>query len=479
MTSESQIDVLLDLSMGAIGFSGIPQDTRLLFKLFSLSKKLNLSCILYDRKGYKPILKRVYKSLSEKVEVESTFLAYQATTKKPTSKKKIRFFLSSLKEIISTKINYQLMETNLLWKMIWEVYLSQTLSPNEMYLVKNTKHYLLDISFSYIHAKALMSLPDFILNPQKINNSEIIVFPFPTSIKVVGNNVKAVHKIHDLIPILHTNYIDNVERYSKFFRKNLDKVIKYNNSYFVCISEPTREEFLSVYPDMEEKTIVIPNALPDTFYNERNFVWLKTIINTRASGLHKNKIIEFEKEKKYILHVGAIEPKKNHMNLIKAYEFLKHKYQNEDFILILVGNFGWKYKEVLKKMKLLIDKRQLIHLNNLSPDELRLVYSHASVVCAPSFVEGFGFTPAEAAKCGTLSVISDIPAHRWVMKDGAVYCNPYDYKSIAQGLEKILFKWTVKQKEDLIKKAQNAIARFSIENVQEKWEDYLLSLKKR
>ncbi|NPB07094.1 MAG: glycosyltransferase family 4 protein, partial [Aquificae bacterium] len=441
--------------------------------------KINLSCILYDRRGYKPTLKKTYKSLSEKVAVESIFLAYQATHKKLPSKNKIRFFVSGLKALIRQKINYQLMETKLLWKMIWEIYLSQSLSPNEAYLTKKTKHYLLDISFNYIHEKVLRSLPDFILEPPKMNNSKIIIFPFPTSIKVIGNNVKAVHKIHDLIPILYTNYIDNVDKYTKFYRKTLDRITKYDNSYFVCISEPVREEFLNVYPHIEDKTIVIPNVLPDTFYNEKNLTWLGAIIKTRLSSLHKNKFIEFNTEKKYILHVGTIEPKKNHINLIKAYEFLKYKYQNKDFILILVGNLGWKYEEVLKKIKILINKNQLIHLSNLSPEELRVVYSHASVVCTPSFVEGFSFTPAEAAKCGTPSVISDIPAHKWVMKDGAVYCNPYSYKSIAQGLETILFKWTTKEKEELIRKAQDAIARFSIENIQEKWEDYLLSLTKR
>ena len=51
-----------------------------------------------------------------------------------------------------------------------------------------------------------------------------------------------------------------------------------------------------------------------------------------------------------------------------------------------------------------------------------------------SFDEGFGFTPIEAMKCAVPTLVSDIPAHREVMGDASLYCNPTSVDSIRNGL---------------------------------------------
>jgi glycosyltransferase involved in cell wall biosynthesis len=56
----------------------------------------------------------------------------------------------------------------------------------------------------------------------------------------------------------------------------------------------------------------------------------------------------------------------------------------------------------------------------------------------PSFYEGFGIPVVEAFAAGTLTVLSDIPALREIGVDLAVYVNPHDVKSMADGLEKCL-----------------------------------------
>jgi glycosyltransferase involved in cell wall biosynthesis len=73
------------------------------------------------------------------------------------------------------------------------------------------------------------------------------------------------------------------------------------------------------------------------------------------------------------------------------------------------------------------------------PDQtLQILYHLASVFVFPSLYEGFGLPPLEAMACGTPVVTSNASSLPEVVGDAAVLVDPYDARSIAEGIRRVL-----------------------------------------
>jgi glycosyltransferase involved in cell wall biosynthesis len=74
----------------------------------------------------------------------------------------------------------------------------------------------------------------------------------------------------------------------------------------------------------------------------------------------------------------------------------------------------------------------------MSDGELKSLYAHATAFVFPSLYEGFGLPPLEAMICGCPVIVSDIPPHREVCGEAALYCNPHDIDDIAQKILSVM-----------------------------------------
>jgi glycosyltransferase involved in cell wall biosynthesis len=129
-------------------------------------------------------------------------------------------------------------------------------------------------------------------------------------------------------------------------------------------------------------------------------------------------------------------------------------------------------------MRELIHRGDLIHLENVSPEELRVLYTHSEAFVFPSLAEGFGFPPMEAMLCDTPVVVSDIPAHRWVMGDAALYCDPYDVASITSTVERLVASdESTALRADLIACGRKRVKLYSLDQCSDQWVDLLNRLK--
>jgi glycosyltransferase involved in cell wall biosynthesis len=73
------------------------------------------------------------------------------------------------------------------------------------------------------------------------------------------------------------------------------------------------------------------------------------------------------------------------------------------------------------------------------PDaQLADLYRQADIFASVSLYEGFGFPPLEALASGCRVLVSDIPSHREIFGDSAMYVNPLNPTEIAQKLNLLL-----------------------------------------
>ncbi len=446
-------------------YAGIPNETRLLFKVFSslkeIDKEIDFASIITPHKpiGYFPTYK---KDRAEKLYKQSLFFSDLAQDK-ISIQERLKFLLTFFKR----KIKLEPIDTKLLWRVLWDLGFSKTLSPQDINLVKDSKFYLSNISWVLLQILTLLKLPPPFMNL----NGDFLILPYPIGIKVPKSTKKIV-RYHDAIPLTDTYTINDHRNHAKFHKRAVESNLR--DAYFVCNSEPTRETLLDIYPSLEKRTYTIPCPVSDIYFLEKNEILLKKYTEKRLSSVSRKflpkSVIQKINNREIILTVSTIEPRKNHVNILTAFDILKAKLKKESTakpLLIFIGKLGWKYENIVKEFLPYLKKGELIHLEYVKPYELRIFYSHAYCVCFPSSMEGFGYAPVEAARCYVPSVVSDIPTHRWVMGDSALYANPYDPYDIADKLFLLFKKPSLKQELGL--KAFKYTEKYTITSIAHLW----------
>lgn len=108
-------------------------------------------------------------------------------------------------------------------------------------------------------------------------------------------------------------------------------------------------------------------------------------------------------DKPYLLHVGTLEPRKNHVFLFKVFEQLRHF----DGELLLCGMEGWKVEPILQALRESPCADRIRHLRYVRDDQLAGLYQEAEALLFPSLYEGFGLPPIEAMRQGCPVLSSD------------------------------------------------------------------------
>ncbi len=126
--------------------------------------------------------------------------------------------------------------------------------------------------------------------------------------------------------------------------------------------------------------------------------------------------------KAFALHVGTIEPRKNIITLLEAWEQLQK--EGADLPLVLCGRFGWKSDELKAKIEKAQEEGWVHHFGYVENSQLAALYESATLVVFPSLYEGFGLPAIEALWAGAPLLASDIPVLREVAADAALYADP-------------------------------------------------------
>ena len=112
---------------------------------------------------------------------------------------------------------------------------------------------------------------------------------------------------------------------------------------------------------------------------------------------------------KFILTVSRIEPRKNHLALLKAYNELK--LWSKGYHLVMVGVKDLQYQELfayLDKLDTIIKEK--VHMIQVPFEDLVALYKEASLFVFPSYGEGFGIPPLEAIAYGCPILCSNATA---------------------------------------------------------------------
>jgi glycosyltransferase involved in cell wall biosynthesis len=153
----------------------------------------------------------------------------------------------------------------------------------------------------------------------------------------------------------------------------------------------------------------------------------------------------------YLLAAGSLNPRKNFQTLARAIAFLGAV----DFDYIIAGGANPRVFGAHR-----VDFPDTVqYLGHVGDADLRALYHRATAFIFPSLYEGFGLPPLEAMACGCPVIVSDIPPHREVCGDAALYCDPLDASDMAEKIRLIMSDAALRNR--LAEQGQNRAAQFS------------------
>jgi glycosyltransferase involved in cell wall biosynthesis len=169
---------------------------------------------------------------------------------------------------------------------------------------------------------------------------------------------------------------------------------------------------------------------------------------------------------KMILHVGAIQKRKNIVRLIEAFE-----QTSEDWRLVLAGSFGFGATEILGRIAASPRKADIRVPGYVSREQLARLYARASVFAFPSLDEGFGMPVLEAMAAGVPVLTSNRSALAEVSGDAAILVDPTDDEAVTSALRRLTTDEALRR--DLIGRGLKRAADFTWENaVAKTWAVY-------
>jgi glycosyltransferase involved in cell wall biosynthesis len=364
---------------------------------------------------------------------------------------------------------------------VWRSLFAKSLPAEDLEAVLRQEYRLLRWPWSRIHAVgALTAMLGRAVYPRLDTRGMdcfIAETPYPGHVR---QGTKLIVRYHDAMPVLLPHTVKNRGHHRAIHLHALRRNER-DGAWFACVSEATRSDLLAVCPRVESRAVVIPNMVSRHFHGAPVTVArVPSILRgfAHAGQGHTPQCGSPQPGTKavppYLLMVSTLEPRKNHLALLEAWEAL-HVERFPGLQLVFVGSYGWDDEPILRRIRSWTSSGAVHLLQGLPAEDLRVLYQHARVTVCPSFAEGFDFSGVEAMASGGIVASSDIPVHREIYGQASVYFNAYSVPDLTRVLTQLLDESEPAQlrRRALAETGRMLAARFAVERVMPQWQTLL------
>ncbi|MBP8129497.1 MAG: glycosyltransferase family 4 protein [Candidatus Hydrogenedentes bacterium] len=141
---------------------------------------------------------------------------------------------------------------------------------------------------------------------------------------------------------------------------------------------------------------------------------------------------------RYVLYVGRLQPRKNLVRLVHAFERVLARRPELPHGLVIAGGAGWMEKGLHKAIARSPVKPRIVQPGYVDEADLPGLMAGADVLALVSLWEGFGLPLLEAMHCGTPVLASNCSSLPEVAGEAGALVDPYDVDAIAASLERLL-----------------------------------------
>lgn len=285
--------------------------------------------------------------------------------------------------------------------------------------------------------------------PLHFRQSKPDVFLSPDGFLSLTTKVKSVGVIHDLnfehfpedIPFMVRKYYSNM--FPQFARKA---------SRIATVSEYSKSDIANTY-HIDPSTI-------DVVYNGAGNIFKPLQLTDKEATRQK-----FSHGNDYFFFIGTLHPRKNLVNLFKAFDQFKQT-DTKRIKLVLAGARMWWTDEIRLAYEGLEHPDDVIFTGRVTDNELAALMASALALTYVSYFEGFGIPILEAFHCDTPVITSNVTSMPEVAGNAAVLIDPFSITSISDAMQKVASDATFREK--LIVEGRKQREQFSWERTAEK-----------
>lgn len=228
--------------------------------------------------------------------------------------------------------------------------------------------------------------------------------------------------IHDLA---FEHYPEHFVLSHKLYWRYYSPLFARKAKQIATVSTYSKEDIVQHYHIAPEKITVVYNGAHDE-YHPLGWEEREEVKKQYADGCE------------YFVFAGALHPRKNIVNLLKAFVAFK-KRQRSNMKLVVVGRLAWKYEEVEEMRAEMPFKEDVKWVGYMDVNELSRVMGGAYALVYASLFEGFGIPILEALECDVPAIVSKTSSMPEVAGDAGLQVDPNDVQDIADKME-LLYK---------------------------------------
>jgi len=258
--------------------------------------------------------------------------------------------------------------------------------------------------------------------PNALSKDQVDVLFSPDGFSSLKYSGKKVVVIHDLGFEHYPSHVPYLAR--KFYQRYTPRYANDANHLF-AVSQTTKDDVVERYGIDDKKITVAYNGIREGF-------------DVLTEAVKANIRAKFSRGNPYFLFVGALHPRKNIPNLLRAFQLFKDKEVNTNYQLLITGRMAWKTSEINDVYQSMKNKDDVIFTDYLERDELQLITGAASLCLYPSLFEGFGVPLLEAMNCGVPIVTSAVSCMPEIVGKAAELVDPLSPESIVEGILKVV-----------------------------------------
>ena len=260
---------------------------------------------------------------------------------------------------------------------------------------------------------------------KKMNISHNLIFGTKSDIYHFFNftipkniNGKVIITIYDTVFFSAPETMGDMKAISEY------KYAAERSDLIITISESAKSDIIKHF-NVDEKKIQIVTPGIDLQKYSYNYTDIE-LENVRK---------KYDLPQNYILYLGTIEPRKNIERIVKAFKNYK-KEVKDDLKLVIVGNKGWKYDNIMKLIESM--GTDIIITGYIDEEDKIPIYKLAQFFVFPSLYEGFGMPVLEAMAAGVPVVTSNVSSLPEVAGNAAILVDPLSEDEILEAYKKIL-----------------------------------------
>lgn len=254
------------------------------------------------------------------------------------------------------------------------------------------------------------------------------LFISPDGYLPLHSPVKTLGIIHD---INYEHYPKDIPPFERFYYRRYFPKFARNATRLATVSEYSRNDIARCFGVDHGKIDVVFNGANEIYGPVDESVQQKTRL-------------KYTEGKPYLFYVGAIHPRKNLVNLLKAYDAFRSKTDRE-IALVIVGAPMWKTSHIFDTYSSLCHKKDVVFCGRLEPEELKNLFGSALALTYVSYFEGFGIPIVEAFYCDTPVITSNVTSMPEVAGDAALFVDPFSVETIADAMLAITSNETLRK----------------------------------